>query len=280
MAKRRKSTSPQSRSDPPSPSQAGQATLGRNGFFERRNAFLNGRNGFLDGLRGLAILLMVVDHVTGILFQIPIPGSSIRLATRLSMPLFCVLMGYLLKPQPLTLGLDNRLVQISLAAVLANLVFWPYYGVIEILGSLLVAYLLFIAMRSSFVVLVLAILVYPIDPLKPWFDYPPSIVVSFVAQGLLLRRFGIGPALILGAFLAVAAFWIRTLEPLGHNHLMCLFALPATLLVFAGERLGSDNRQIRSNHATVGLVWLGQHPLRVYLVQYYIILGLAYALLR
>ena len=51
------------------------------------------RNYCLDSLRGLAIVLMIVDHVAGILYGQNIGESWIRFATRLSMPLFCVLTG-------------------------------------------------------------------------------------------------------------------------------------------------------------------------------------------
>ena len=53
----------------------------------------------LDALRGLAIVLMIVDHVCGILLSINIEFAGVRFWTRLSMPLFAVLMGYLFDTQ-------------------------------------------------------------------------------------------------------------------------------------------------------------------------------------
>ncbi|MFK7737661.1 MAG: TraX family protein [Pirellulaceae bacterium] len=56
---------------------------------------VNARYLSLDVLRGLAILLMVLDHVCWLFGDSRIAPDSLRIITRLSMPLFCVLTGYL-----------------------------------------------------------------------------------------------------------------------------------------------------------------------------------------
>jgi hypothetical protein len=223
------------------------------------------RHAGLDSLRGLAIALMIVDHFAGIVLQISI-HDSLRLATRLSMPLFCVLMGYFLQTER-RLRLD-RLGQILAAAIVANLLFWPYYHRIEILGSLLVAYLVFLAAGRFFPALVLSILLYPVDPLARWFDFPPTIAVSFVAQGMLLRRWGMPAAGLSGAILVAAGLWIQEMEPGGVNHKLCWFVLPATLLVYLVEPWKSARITL--------LHWAGRHPLSCYLAQYFVIFALAY----
>ncbi len=219
------------------------------------------RNHALDSLRGLAIGLMLLDHSAGILFGLTIRESPVRWITRLAMPLFCVLMGYFLREDRRNDW--KRPAQILAACVAVNCLFYPFYGSVEILGSLLLAYLIFMASGRYFPVFVLAIAFYPIDPFRPWLDYPLTIVLSFVAQGALLRRLGIQAAGLTGLWLAVAAIWIDRLEPNGVNQMLCLFILPATLLVYLGSRFPAQRLP--------GLDWFGRHPLAVYVGQYYVI---------
>jgi uncharacterized membrane protein YcfT len=222
------------------------------------------RNAFLDSLRGLAIVLMVVDHVAGLWFDVSIQDSHLRTATRLSMPLFCLLMGYFLDPDKFRGG---RLAQIAVACGLANAVFWPHYGSIEILGSLLVAYLISLAAGRFFPWFVLTILLYPVDPLRGWFDFPLTLVISFVALGMVVRRFGSWPAIGMGALTSAYGFAIVWGEPSGVNHKLCLFLLPATLLILAGRRW--------PERGIWGLEWVGRWPLTIYLIQYYLVFAVA-----
>jgi hypothetical protein len=211
---------------------------------------------------------MVIDHLAAVVFQIPVGGSWIRLCTRLSMPLFCVLMGYFLEPE--RRFRIRRLAQIAGAAGIANALFWPHYHRIEILGSLLIAYCLFLMSGRIFPIFLLGLFLYPDDPLRPWFDFPPSIVVAFVAQGMTLRRLGLAPALVSGVVLSSGAIWIQVLEPDGVRHKLLYFLLPATLLVYFGAR--------RPEISLPGLAWLGRRPLTAYLLQYLAIFAIAYSI--
>ncbi|MGB0598607.1 MAG: hypothetical protein ACPGLY_18110 [Rubripirellula sp.] len=222
----------------------------------------------MDSLRGLAIGLMLVDHSAGILFGLTIRDSPVRWVTRLAMPLFCVLMGYFLREDRRNDW--KRPAQILAACVAVNCLFYPLYGSVEILGSLLLTYLVFVISGRCFPFCVLAIAFYPIDPLRAWLDYPPTIVLSFVAQGALLRRFGMTAAGLSGVWLAFAAVWIDRLEPNGVNQRLCLFILPATLLVFFGSQFPAKRLP--------GFDWLGRHPLEVYVGQYYAIFILFWVL--
>lgn len=226
------------------------------------------RNRALDSLRGLAIGLMLIDHLAGILFGLTIRDSPVRWVTRLAMPLFCVLMGYFLREDRRNEW--KRPAQILAACVAVNCLFYPLYGSVEILGSLLLTYLVFLIGGPYFPFCVLAIAFYPIDPLRSWLDYPLTIVLSFVAQGALLRRFGITAAGLSGIWLAFAAVWIDHLEPNGVNQRLCLFILPAALLVFVGSQFPAKRLP--------GFDWLGLHPLEVYVGQYYAIFALLWVL--
>jgi hypothetical protein len=66
-----------------------------------------------------------------------------------------------------------------------------------------------------------------------------------------------------GVWLALAAVWIDRLEPNGVNQRLCLFILPATLLVYFGSQFPAKR--------VPGFDWLGRYPLEVYVGQYYAI---------
>ena len=232
---------------------------------------------------------MIVDHTAGMLFHHLLQESTVRLVTRLSMPLFCVLMGYFLRERESVPW--KRVGQIALASLMVNAIFFTKYGRIEILGSLLLAYLLFLAVGRLMPLFVFGILFYMDDPLKGIFDYPPTIVVSFVAVGAILRHFGVGIASAAALLLTFGSVAIHHLEPMGINHMMCYFILPATLIVHLGaikpnlgipwpERgkapspPGAPQRWTDFSPATLGLSWIGRYPLTCYVVQYYVLFSL------
>lgn len=230
-----------------------------------------GRNVCLDTLRGLAIVLMIVDHAAGILLTIPIDYSTIRFGTRLSMPLFAILMGYLLNSKAVDSTAPwqerfpiKRLAQILASAVATGVLYFSWYGSLDILSSLAICYLVFLLLRDRFVFLVAALVLYKFDVTRQVLDYPLTIVICLVAQGMILRRLGLGPA----AFSALALTVIGIGTVGKPSLLVLLFALPATLLVgLAGQKIGLSHPW---------LSFLGRYPLTVYVVQYYIIFGIAW----
>lgn len=229
-----------------------------------------GRNVYLDSLRGLAIVLMVVDHVAGILLSIPIDYSTIRLGTRLSMPLFAILMGYFFSAKGVPLNSPwrerfqiQRLLQILVAAAATSSLYYSYFGKLDILASLAICYFCYLILRSKFVLLVVALLLYRVDVTSQILDFPLSIVLSLVAQGMLLRKMGLVPAAVSAIVLTLIGMGIVEKPSL----LVLLFVLPATLLVgLAGQSKGLSHPW---------LTFLGRYPLTVYVVQYFVIFGIA-----
>jgi uncharacterized membrane protein len=228
------------------------------------------RNVYFDCLRGLAIVLMIVDHAAGLLFHTPIDYSTVRFGTRLSMPLFAILMGYFLTEHRFGKSvaerggyLAQRWLQIFLAGVLTNLLYYPLIGVFDILAGLLICYLLFLLLKDKFVWLMPVILLYPYDPLNRIFDYPLTIVICLVAQGIVLRKWGLGPATLSAISLSLIGIALVGKPSL----FVLLFSLPATLLLgLAAKSKGMTNPW---------LAWLGQRPLTAYVVQYYVLFAIS-----
>ncbi|TWU15315.1 TraX protein [Allorhodopirellula heiligendammensis] len=233
------------------------------------------RNASMDTLRGLAIVMMVTDHVAGLLLGHSIVDSPIRLAMRLSMPLFCVLMGYYLPTRETWRA--RRFAEIAVTAVIVNLVFYPTYGCLDILCSLLIAGVVGVVSGRFFPIFVSAALLYPVDPSDGWpsggpMDFPLSIVLSFVALGSLHARYGVKWACWIAAALTVFYLPATSLTPGSVSPLLFLFILPATALLALAERFPSVS--------IPGLQWLGRNPLKSYAVQYYVIFALSYAISR
>ncbi len=213
-----------------------------------------------DALRGFAIALMIVDHIAGMLFTVNIEWSSIRMLTRLSMPLFAVLMGYFLRPdRPLP---KRRLGWVALACGLVSLSYIPMYHEFEILGSLLVANALFYLSGHRFVFLAGAILIAPWDPSAVLFDYPLGIVTAFAATGFLYRQRGFVPAMAVASLCVPVSLWIA--PPTAY----VVYFLPVAILLM--------ELATKFPHVTLpGLNWLGRHPLIAYVTQHYCVLALA-----
>lgn len=143
----------------------------------------------LDRLRGLAVLLMLLDH--GLFLSMTLhPGGDLRsdlrsTVTRFSMPLFMVVSGFLLERTS-----RRRAVTVLFAALLVSvvlLVCWPEFAQPEILTL----WVLLFPLRSLFlrfpletVVLgVLQVLHLPVG----WPGYEPGLVAVFLAVGVLAR---------------------------------------------------------------------------------------------
>lgn len=149
-----------------------------------------GRLVFLDRVRGLAVLLMIVDHL--LLFSLTLaPAADLRVdlrstLTRLSMPLFMVVSGFLLN------GVSRRRV-VAVAVVAAGLapvlyVCWPEFAQPEILAL----WLLVFPLRSLLVRFplelvfagVLQVLHLPVG----WPGFEPGLLLVFLGLGVLARE--------------------------------------------------------------------------------------------
>ncbi|TWT95790.1 hypothetical protein Pla100_34330 [Neorhodopirellula pilleata] len=220
---------------------------------------------------------MMIDHAAGLIGGWSISESSVRIAARLSMPLFAVLMGYFLRPGAAWIpeeGLHrSRLLQIGLAAVLVNLVFYPMYGCVDILCSLFLVAIIARLAGRAFPIFVVVALAYPIDPTDGWptagpMDFPLTIVLAFVALGNLYATAGRKAALIAAAALTLFYPLAASATPGSVSSLLFLFVFPACLLLAVAEqfpRLGVP-----------GLETLGRHPLKAYVIQYYVIMAVAH----
>ena len=229
------------------------------------------RNAALDALRGLAIVLMIIDHVAYYFFDIAIEPTNIRMLTRLSMPLFCGLMGYFLAGRAEVHW--RRFYQLCLAACLVNVAFFTVHHKFEILASLLVAYALFIALRGNLVWGVAAVALTPWDITAAWFDYPLPVVIACVAQGMILGRWGWQAGLLSGCGLMLG--WSVVAYPTAY---ILLYVLPSSLLIAAAAAIGGKEMArpaARWLNWLSWLSWLGRYPLSVYVTQYYLIFALA-----
>jgi len=239
------------------------------------------RNEAIDSLRGGAILLMIIDHFSVILFDIPIAPDTIRFATRLSLPIFAILLGSLLMENRAFLDAstgfrrwvrttpaqNRRFLQITLASIAISFVYCPYFQKIDILASFSLVYLIFMVLGNRFIVLYGAILLYPFDVSGQVFDYPITIVVSLVSVGMILRRNGLSIALVCS--LLLAAYGIAVVPP--PMSIVLAFSLPATLLCgLAKSWPEMSNRW---------LAIMGRYPLRVYVIQFYAIFALRQVLI-
>jgi len=204
---------------------------------------------------------MLIDHAASYWFDQKIGLGGVRFFTRLSMPLFCVLLGYFLPPDRRFRW--TRYAQILAAGVAVNLLYWPRNGELEILVSLLTAALVGTALGRAAPLMLITMLFYQSDPSARWFDYQLTLVLALVAQGVVLRRFGPIVASVTGGVLlamTVSGLWIWDTDT---HRFLVWFLLPATGLVAWGTRF--PERRIP------GTEWLGRYPLTVYVVHFYVI---------
>lgn len=237
-----------------------------------------GRNAALDSVRGLAIVLMIVDHIAVIWFDIAIGVDNVRLVTRLALPLFAILFGFFLvrsSPQQSSAeslsktalprrgnwALFRRPAQLLLASFAANVVFVPEYGKLEVLASFLTCSLLFLVLRHYFVMLLLAVLLFQHDPTLPLLDYPITLTASLVAIGMVLRLYGFQTAILAAMVVILSGLAVVPTPPL----FVLLFAIPATCVVALANV--SPELSVR------WLAFLGRYPLTTYVTQYYILFG-------
>lgn len=236
------------------------------------------RNAALDSVRGLAIVLMIVDHIAVISFDIAIGVDNVRLLTRLALPLFAILFGFFLiatPTQPSTAKAASKMAlpkqgnwaafrrpaQLLFAAIAANVLFVPEFGRLEVLASFLACSLLYFVMRRYFVVMLLAVILFQQDPTALFLDYPLTLTASLVGIGMVLRLYGFQNAILATTVVILAGLAVVPTPPL----FVLLFAMPATCIV----ALASVSPEL----SVAWLAFLGRYPLTTYVAQYYILFG-------
>jgi uncharacterized membrane protein len=220
----------------------------------------------LDVLRGLAILLMIVDHAAYYLWNVPIAPTSLRIVTRLSMPLFCGLMGYFLAYQA---NINwKRFYQLCLATVLVNLAFYTVHQKVEILASLLVCYVLYLCVGNWLALAAAAVFLTPFDPTQAWFDYPLPLVAACVAQGIIVRCAPWNLALVTAGLITLGASIVQP-----PSQYVLFYVVPATLSILWGSRRAAGTQP--QPPAIAGLGFVGRHPLAIYLSQYFVLLAVS-----
>ena len=279
------------------------------------------RNPYLDALRGFAIVLMIVDHVAAVWMDTAIVLGGLRFWTRPAMPLFCVVMGFCLKPDG-TFNL-KRWVQIAAAAAATNLLITPLYGVGDILVSLLVAAAACTTVGRWTLVLPGLILLYRFDPTAAWLDYQLTLAIPMTALGGIARRYGPSPTMAAAAGMLAITMTGRLIEPDDTYRYVVWFAPVAVAALFmvdaawrsgaAADQLEGDQRQADQEAANPSdadrresdplesdsraadrresdlraadqrssrgplllrpLIIAGRHPLTIYVVHLYIIVG-------
>lgn len=228
----------------------------------------------LDTLRGLAIVLMVVDHIAWLFGDSQIAPLHIRFFTRLAMPLFCALSGYLLaRPNRPSALNPRRLGQVAGAAAVVNLAYFlcfPQYGKVEILASLLVCYLIYGMLGRWTMLLLPSCWLLPWDAAAAYFDYPVTVVMTCVASGMLLRELGsvralVGCGVVVGGVLLSTPIQaVPVLVPTPTVYVLYFLPL-ALLMVFAAAHWPRIQ--------WVPLTQLGAQPLRMYVGQYLVLLA-------
>lgn len=144
-----------------------------------------GREVFLDRIRGLAMLLMLLDHVLVLWLDVQ-PGEDLRWwlrrsVTRFSMPLFMLVSGYLFGRTS-----RRRMFEVAAAALVVNVVlalFWPSF----LLPEILAVWVFLLPVRKF-------LLRFPVEagalgvlqamylPVR-WPGYEPGVVLLFLALG-------------------------------------------------------------------------------------------------
>lgn len=236
-----------------------------------------------DVLRGIAIALMIVDHLSWLFYDDAIEPYTIRFFTRLAMPLFCVLSGYLASTKKTDLGWEGfrwkRFSQILLAAIAVNVVSYANVGKLEILASFCLVHLAvgFLGKHSPW--LCLCLLVYPWEPTLPLFDFPVTVVATSVAFGALMQRMGWRWSLA-GASLCVGALW--GVYGIRGEHawveaptVYALYFLPLAVSMVGWVQI----RNPRLGRLP-WLGWIGKYPLTCYVAQYWILLSVHWLMTR
>lgn len=141
---------------------------------------LAARSAALDGLRGLAIALMGIDHAALVFGA---PDGVREILTRLAVPLFMALAGYLWRPGFRWRYLDVLIVALATAPMLAAIggatvpILFIYLGTVPAL---------WISRRAPALVLLLCFVQVNAWPVG-WFGYEPGYVLGCMVVGQWAR---------------------------------------------------------------------------------------------
>ncbi len=148
-----------------------------------------GRITGLDFARGVAVLIMVVDHIAGILLYENISFLEIRFATRIAEPMFALLFGYFMANYfNSTTKALMRLIYLFSGVAFVNVFYYALFSNFEILTTLLLCFVIGMIVREKLKYFFVILMFFPIDPTRGLLSYPLSIVLSQVAVGSLMRE--------------------------------------------------------------------------------------------
>ena len=151
----------------------------------------------LDKVRGLAIILMMLDHTLVMLSTLEIISNGALLTrmtlTRFALPMFMIVSGALWAAR--TPG-GKRIGSIILVSIFLNVfmvMFWSEFSTPEVLAVWALA-ALFASFISKYPVLAITLsyIQWEYWPIG-WDGYQPGVVVLFLAVGVLAARCGIVP---------------------------------------------------------------------------------------
>lgn len=218
------------------------------------------RNPYLDTLRGLAIIIMVIDHAAAIIFHQEIEFPGVRFFTRIAEPLFALLFGYFLFGRT-GQSVQKRLIEVGLAAVGVNLFFFPYTGEFEVLASFACAMAIYLVIGDGMIYLLPLLLLHSMDFTVGLLNYPLTILLPQVSLGMLIRK---GSVIIPALFFLFGTVLIP--PSLGWT---CLFTIPAALILaaVAGNRFRFSAPFLQA---------VGKRPIESYLLQFVLIIAVAF----
>lgn len=169
------------------------------------------RNPWVDFLKAAALILVIVDHVALLFFELGIEG--LRVPTRLAEPLFAVCLGWGLAGSTSSRILRRSLLVGAVGCGVASTTF-PVLDRIDVLISFFAVYLLFAIahpLRSAPWWLAICSLGAVWDPSGRILDYPLSMVLFQVSGGIALRRERVRWHVMTGtvaAILAGGSYWM------------------------------------------------------------------------
>ncbi len=216
----------------------------------------------MDFLRGLAIAIMIIDHIYAYILSESVSIYNIRLITRIAEPLFALLLGYFLIGRKRE-RIFERGFQITAAAIISNIIHYPATLSLEILASFVIVYIVYWIMKERFKYLIFIVLFSFLDPTRTILSYPAFLVISQVSLGMLLRKKEDSWIHLLVFAFAIPIFAMSTSLTLA---LTSIF----TILAFFMIKIAEENHEFGMNIIN----WIGRNPLKIYVAQMYIIIGM------